>query len=116
MALNSTALYPSFGVEPLHSRLGQRWADLIGQIGSLSRSHPRVMALALTMRRLRHKLGLAASGPFDPHCTLDLLELLSVFRGSEDDLLALYYQNLSEIERELGSMAVRQRRPAEHAA
>ncbi len=116
MALNSTALYPSFGVEHLHNCLGQRWADLIGQIGSLSRSHPRVMALALTMRRLRRKLGRAVSGPFDPHCTLDLLEILSTFRGSEDDLLTLYYQILSEIEHELGSMAVRQRRPTEHAA
>ncbi len=112
MALNDS-LYPLFGVARLRAQHGQRWAELVDYVSRLEAVDPHVMAFTLTVRRVRRGAGILAAACSDPFCAMCAADVLEMFRGSEEDLLRLYYRHLDEVRLGVGSL--RQRRVAEPA-
>jgi len=107
------AIYPSYGFDQLRTKVGQRWADLIENISRLPVTDPRAMALNLTLRRI-HRTGTHKDGGIchDPLCAACAAEIASGYRGSEQDLIELYYRNYEEIKTTLKLMSNRQTRRA----
>lgn len=110
MSLNSTTLYPSYGINQIGSRFGERWGTLIDQMDMLPASHPYVMAFVLMVRRLRRRIGIKTQGRQHPLCTLNAQEILKLYEGTEDELLHLYYENLREINQTMEGMITRRAR------
>ncbi len=108
MALNTLSLFPKFAVRWLRSKRGERWAELVDHIHTLDSLEPQAMALSLMMRQLKEDHKIAQSLCDDPRCAVCASQVLDSFNGSEDELLALYNQNLGEIKYALGSMRIRQ--------
>jgi hypothetical protein len=101
MGITINALYPAFGIRQLRDQHGRRWAELVDSLRKLPVSDPRVMAFSYTMRRLGHRMcGV-------PLCALCAAEALESFEGSEDELLALYHQNLHHVQSRIGTRRVR---------
>jgi hypothetical protein len=112
-----TAIYPSYGFDQLRSKVGQRWADLIENISRLPVTDPHAMALNLTLRRIHrtanHKNGAVCH---DPLCAACAADITSGYRGSEQDLIELYYRSYEEIKTTLKLMSTRRTRHAVQAA
>jgi hypothetical protein len=92
----SSPFYPLFGIASMHDRQGNRWRELVewttqlpGIDGGRHQSH--------------------AGEHHDPFCALCAGEALARFKGSEDDLLKLYYRNLYDINQALTTMRLRKR-------
>ena len=107
MTLFTGAFYPTFGIKPLALKGGRHWFDLVEWISSLDSIDPHAMALSLTTRRLRDMGKLNHKLCEDPGCTICASKVLDQYDGSEEELLALYYKNLDELNRALGNMRVR---------
>jgi hypothetical protein len=105
------ALYPTFAVHTLQKKHGHRWAELVDSVSKLPVSDPRVMAFSYTMRRLNRNLGFERSECHDPLCAVCATEIVKHFRGSEDDLVDMYYQNLHAIKTCIKTRTVRERVP-----
>ncbi len=112
MSLFSTTLYPRFGVAHLRAQHGRRWADLIDQINTLPQSDDRVIALTLTLRRLRRSLKLDSALGRSPLMALDAVQILAAFGGSEDELLEMYHRSLQDVRAAAQAMGFRSRHPA----
>jgi hypothetical protein len=112
-----TAIYPSYGFDQLRTKVGQRWADLIENISRLPVTDPHAMALNLTLRRV-HRAGNHKDGAscHDPLCAACGAEIASGYRGSEQDLIELYYRSYEEIKSTLKLMSSRRSRRAVQAA
>ena len=106
----SSPFYPLFGIASMHDRQGNRWRELVEWTIQLPGSDPHVMALTRTIRQLDggHHQGHAGEHR-DPFCALCAGEALARFKGSEDDLLKLYYRNLYDINQALTTMRLRKR-------
>ena len=97
MALLRDTLYPLFGYHQLRAQRGERWAELIDSLSSMRPNDVEFMAYVQMMRRLRREVGLEFHICEDPTCAVCATDILVHFRGSEDELLQLYHNNLDEI-------------------
>jgi hypothetical protein len=117
-ALNTSTALASSSLEHLRNQIGLRWADLVDNITRLPVSDPHVMAFSLTLRRIQRSV---QSGPRtslrDPQCKVCANEITSEFKGSEQELIELYYLHLAEISATIKTMRqVRQKQTAHSAA
>lgn len=111
---HSNSFYPAFGIPAMQGQKGYRWRDLVEWTSQLSGSDPHVMALVRTIRQIDQSNGERhADAHHDPFCALCAGEALANFKGSEDDLLVLYYRNLYDINRALTTMRQRRREETE---
>ena len=114
---HSSPFYPTYGIASMHDRQGNRWRELIEWTAQLPGSDAHVMALARTIRQIEGGHGKGHAGEHrDPFCALCAGEALARFKGSEDDLLKLYYRNLYDINQALTTMRLRKREQAEMPA
>ena len=105
MTINT--FFPAFGVGELSRRRGRRWAELVMLIHSLPLSDKRVMAFTLTMRQLHKLLNPGQSLCDEPLCTLCTSQIMAEFNGSDEELLAIFNENLQKIEYHLQARARR---------
>ena len=108
MALFDYSYYPAFGVARLRKQKGRRWAELVDTLRTLPQTDSRVMAFTLTIRRLRRSQDLSQNLCRDPFCAICASHVVDKFKGSEQELVKLYYTNLNEIEVTLRNMPMRQ--------
>jgi hypothetical protein len=101
------AFYPLFGVSRLRSKQGKRWAELVDWLSTLHANAPEVMALTLTLRRLRRAQSLDETVCHDPFCALCAASVIESVEGGEGALLAAYHANLAEITHTITTMRVR---------
>lgn len=112
-AQHSSPFYPAYGIASMQDRRGHLWRDLVEWTVQLPGSDPHVMALTRTIRQIDGGRGKGhASEHHDPFCALCASEALARFKGSEDDLLKLYYRNLYDINQALTTMRLHQREEA----
>jgi hypothetical protein len=107
MALNYMSLFPGFGVNELRNQRGRRWAELVDTLSELPSTDPGVMAFSLTMRRLSRHLGPGYHLCDDPLCAVCASRIVANYEGEEDELLAMYQDNLRAIERRLKTRSIR---------
>jgi len=114
---HSSPFYPAYGIASMHDHQGHRWRDLIEWTAQLPGSDPHVMALVRTIRQIDGGRGRSHPGEHhDPFCALCAGEAVARFKGTEDDLLKVYYRNLYDINQALSSMRMRQREQTEAPA
>jgi hypothetical protein len=119
MSLQTQYLYPDFAINRLRRQHTQRWMDLVDWVARLPYSDPQAIAFTLTVRRVHacpddsH-----ATCPTSDTCALCAADTLRHFKGSEQELLDLYYRNLDEVRFTLEAMKTRKavRRQARIAA
>lgn len=109
MALYDRTFYPDYGIVKLSQKSGNRWARLIRYISGLDRTDDHVVAFTFMLRNLRRELGLDSELCRDPFSTLDAVEVLSHFKGSETELMALYYESLEKVRESLGGIKLKPR-------
>ncbi len=100
--LNSQTLYPAFAVNQLRCQYGQRWAELVDWISTLPHRHPSAIAFTLTVRRLGRMI--ERRGHSDASCAVCISHIVADFKGSEQELLDLFYRNLDEVTATLDTM------------
>jgi len=108
--------YPEFGMARMSSGVGRRWADLMAWVTKRPLSDPHSMALTRTLRSLVNALHLDPALKREPLCTVCASTTLEAYMGSEDDLIALYHENLNAITQSIGSMRLRKNAAQERAA
>jgi len=99
--------YPEFGIVRLSGSAGRRWADLIEWVKKLPLSDPHTMALTRTIRSLIKSRQLDPSLKHDPLCAACASTTLAAFRGSEEDLISLYHENLNAVTHSIKTMRLR---------
>jgi uncharacterized glyoxalase superfamily metalloenzyme YdcJ len=103
----NTSFFPLAGVQRLRHQGGQRWADLVQHISTLPADDVRSMAFTLTTRRLRRQLNLSEVVCSDPFCAACAAEVFAQFKGTEEEMIALYQKNLAEMQQSLQVMPTR---------
>ncbi len=101
MVISKQLFFPFFGLLKLRRQRGERWMELVDWVSALPRSDPHAIAFTLTMRRLNRQTGSRCS---DPWCATCAAQAVERFEGSEQELLALYWQNVDEVKYTLKSM------------
>ena len=96
--------YPETSIPHLRSQYGKRWEKLVDWVSNLRGSDPQVMAFARTMRHIISPTGSDQSARRDSFCGICAHDILRHFEGTEEDLLRLFFKNLSEITATLASM------------
>ena len=109
LSITSTrnVFYPVFGVSKLRNQKGKRWAELVDWLCTLSEGAPEVMALTLTLRRLRRAQSLDQAVCRDPFCALCAAAIVENVEGGEEALMVAYRANLMEISHTIAAMPVR---------
>jgi len=110
LALRKQRLFfPFFGLLKTRRQHGDRWTELVDRLETLERTDVQVIGFRLTLDRIRRDAGLPRSGCTNHFCATCVSEILDLFDGSEDQLLAFYYENVAEVERTMREMLVRTR-------
>jgi hypothetical protein len=104
MALNRRAFFPASSINLLRAQQGRRWAKLVDHVQTLPVSDPEVIAFSLTLRRLRRRSQLSDKVCRETWCVHCASEILAHYRGSEQELLQMYQQNLAEVKQRMASM------------
>lgn len=99
------AIYPASYYTFLQNDFSHRWGDIIDKVVTLPLSDTQVMAFSYTIRTMRQAQGLDISC-YDPRCAKCAHEALKLFKGSEAELVAQYYDNLDKIEARIKNRAV----------
>ena len=118
MAFIADRLYPGYFTNRFRHQAGRRWSELVDWVTTLPRTDPHVIAFTRTLRKLhQEQTGHSPIGR-GPICAVCAAKLLDNYQGSEDQLLELYYHNLSEINTAIKMMNCKKRPllQAEHAA
>ncbi len=109
MAFIAETLYPGYAANRFCRQAGRRWSELVDWVTSLPRTDPHVMAFTRTLRHInREQAGQKPIGR-GPICAVCAARLVDDFQGSEEQLLELYYSNLSEITITLEKMNCKKR-------
>lgn len=108
--------YPEFAIVRLSSSAGRRWADLIEWVKKLPLSDPHTMALTRTIRGLVKSLQLDPGLKHDPLCAACATTTLAAYRGSEEELISLYHENLNAINHSIKTMRLNAAVARERAA
>ena len=110
LALRKQRLFfPFFGLLKTRRQQGDRWAELIDSLDSMSHTDAPVIAFRLTLDRIRRAAGRERSSCRDQFCATCTAEIVALFEGTEDQLLAFYHENLAEVEATLRQMKTRTR-------
>lgn len=108
MAFYTRTFYPLFGLANLRSQRGARWAELVDHVSKLPTSDPQVMAMTLTMRRLRRVMNVEHGTCHDPFCAVCAAQVVANFDGTEQELLDRYHGSLEEVRATLATMRRRE--------
>ena len=101
--------FPFFGLLNTRRQVGNRWTDLVDRLETLERTDAQVIGFRLTLDRIRREAGLPRSGCTNHFCATCVGEIVDLFDGNEDQLLAFYYENVAEVERTMREMMTRTR-------
>lgn len=101
--------------DPEESRT-QHWNELVEAVRHLPVTDPQVMALSLTLRRMRRVTHHDGTLCHEPHCRTCAAEITAGHCGSEHELVEMYYRHLDEVQATLRSMRQRARRAPGAAA
>jgi hypothetical protein len=101
--------FPFFGLLKTRRQLGDRWTELVDWVETLDRTDAHVIGFRLTLDRIRRSAGLPRTGCRDTFCATCTHEIVELFDGSEDQLLAFYYDNVREVEQTMQHMKMRTR-------
>jgi len=105
--------FPFFGLLNTRRKLGNRWTELVDWVETLERTDAHVIGFRLTLDRIRRNAGLPRTGCRDTFCATCVGEIVELFDGTEDQLLAFYYDNVHEVEQTMQQMKMRTRVPEE---
>ncbi len=93
-------LFPPHLIPDLKDLRGEEWRELVEQIASLPETQPEVLAFCLMMIRLNACLGcVSGSYRFMRGCELCAQQTIARFQGTDEELIALYYQAKEDLER-----------------
>jgi len=110
MAFATMTYFPGFGLSRLRVQRGQRWAGIVDWVSKLPASDPQVMAMTLTIRRVRRATH-SESACRDPFCAVCASQILAQYHGSEQQLIDMYHANVAEMRACVGNMRMRERIP-----
>jgi hypothetical protein len=95
----------------LRTRYGERWATLVDTLVTLPLNDPQVSAFTHLLRGLRRNQNMDTRILRDPFNTLHAYTILEGFKGTEEDLLSMYYNQLNQIHKTTNRMRLRQYEP-----
>jgi hypothetical protein len=110
MTLATTTYFPGFGLSRLRILRGNRWEAIVDWVSKLPASDPQVMAMTLTIRRVRRANHIETSCR-DPFCAVCASQVVAQYPGSEQQLIDLYHANVAEMRACVGNMRMRERMP-----
>jgi len=91
-------LFPAHVIPELRSSRGAKWRDLIDHVLTLPQTHEEVLAFMLMMVRLNGCMECETDSYRAMRgCNLCALQTLRRYKGSDDQLLAIYQENLNTI-------------------
>ncbi|MCD6290063.1 MAG: hypothetical protein J7M34_06115 [Anaerolineae bacterium] len=95
-------LFPPRLISELQDLRGPQWQDLVRRAAELPETHPESLAFSLLMIRLNGCLRCTnGSYKFMRGCAACSRQTITQFKGTDEDLLRLYRQALSDVERYL---------------
>lgn len=110
LALRKQRLFfPFFGLLKTRRQQGERWAELVDSLDSMSHTDAPVIAFRLTLDRIRRAANRERSSCRDQFCATCVSEIVELYHGTEDQLIAFYHENLAEVEATLRQMKMRTR-------
>lgn len=93
-------LFPPHLIPDLKDLRGEEWRELVEHIASLPETDPEVLAFCLMMIRLNACLGcVSGSYRFMRGCELCSQQTIARFQGTDEQLIALFYQAREDLER-----------------
>lgn len=99
MYTKNELMFPHYAISRLRDSRNEQWAALIDRIVSLPETHDEVLAFMLLMIRLNGCLPCETDSYRAMRgCTMCSLQSLRRFKGSDDELLAMYQQALSDVQ------------------
>jgi hypothetical protein len=102
MTLNprTELLFPPHLIPDLKDLRGEEWRELVEHVASLPETHPDTLAFCLMMIRLNACLGcVSGSYRFMRGCELCSQQTISRFQGTDEELIALFYQAKEDLKR-----------------
>jgi len=98
-------LFPPHLIPDLKDLRGEEWRELVEQIASLPETGPEVLAFCLMMIRLNACLGcVSGSYRFMRGCELCAQQTIARFQGTDEELIALFYQAKEDLERHVDGL------------
>lgn len=98
MYANNDILFPHHAIAALKNVRGEAWAQLITRITQLPENHEETLAFMLMMIRLNGCLNCETDSYRAMRgCITCASQVLRRYKGSDDDLMALYEQALHDI-------------------
>lgn len=89
-------LFPAYVMPELRNSRGAKWRDLIDRVTALPETHEEVLAFMLMMIRLNGCMECETDSYRAMRgCNLCALQTLRRYKGSDDQLLAIYEENLT---------------------
>ncbi len=99
-------LFPSYLIPELRELRGPSWTQLVDRVLAVDEAHPFNLAFMLMMVELGSCLQChSESYKFLQGCKICSARTVRCYKGTDEDLLELFEQALSRIERELPTIA-----------
>jgi len=114
MTFATTTYFPGFGLASFRAQRGKRWAEIVDWVSKLPSSDPQVMAMSLTVKRVRRAVGAGQPACRDPFCAICASQTLAQFQGSEQQLIDMFHRSVDEMRMSIAGMRVRESVP-QHA-
>ena len=102
MTLNprTELLFPPHLIPDLKDLRGNEWRELVDRVANLPETDPDTLAFCLMMIRLNACMGcVSGSYRFMRGCELCSQQTISRFQGTDEELIALFYQAKEDLER-----------------
>ncbi len=102
MAVNprTELLFPPHLILDLKDLRGEEWRKLVEYVAALPATHADTLAFCLMMIRLNACLGcVSGSYRFMRGCELCAQQTISRFQGTDEELIALFYQAKQDLDR-----------------
>jgi hypothetical protein len=102
MTLNprTELLFPPHLIPDLKDLRGNEWRELVERVAKLPETDPDTLAFCLMMIRLNACMGcVSGSYRFMRGCELCSQQTISRFQGTDEELIALFYQAKEDLER-----------------
>jgi hypothetical protein len=102
MTLNprTELLFPPHLIPDLKDLRGSEWRELVERVAALPETDPDTLAFCLMMIRLNACMGcVSGSYRFMRGCELCSQQTISRFQGTDEELIALFYQAKEDLER-----------------
>lgn len=104
MYTKNELMFPHYVIPHLREARGPSWQNLVNHVLSLPETHEEALAFMLTMIRLNGCLPCETDSYRAMRgCAMCSLQTLRRYKGSDDELLAVYHEALDEVRAYLGA-------------